>query len=204
MRELVIVIDLPAQPGLVSSDMPNPLVANWRMVACRGGLAILFGLSVVCWPRLDLGVLAMLFAAYVFLDGVCTLASVFFRVSARVWEWWPVILEGMVSIGLGILAVVWPFAAARRIGTIVAWGVLTGVLEMILAARLPRELESHWLLAAGGAASLFLAVLVWMLPHAVLGDIAWALGVYALVFGVLVFLAARRLRRAARGAIPAR
>jgi len=27
--------------------MPNPLVRNWRMVACRGGLAVLFGLAAL-------------------------------------------------------------------------------------------------------------------------------------------------------------
>jgi uncharacterized membrane protein HdeD (DUF308 family) len=60
---------------------------------------------------------------------------------------------------------------------------------------LPRELAAHWFMAMGGIASLFLAVLVLVLPHAVTSDVAWALGAYALVFGVLASLAALRLRR---------
>lgn len=168
------------------------------MVACRGGLAIVFGLSVLLWPNLNPGVLVTLFAAYAFLDGVYTLASVFLRARTHPLEWWPVALEGAVGVGLGVLAIVWPFVSHRMIEMIAFWGIVTGVLEVILASRLPRELESHWLLAMGGVASLFLAVLVLLLPHAVASEVAWALGIYALVFGVLVFLAALRLRRRAR------
>ncbi len=169
------------------------------MVACRGGLAILFGLFILLWPGLRLNVLVILFAAYAFLDGVYTLASVFLRVSTHPLEWWPVALEGAVGVGLGVLAVVWPFVPYRMIWMIAFWGIVTGILEIILALRLPRDLESHWLLATGGLASLFLAVLVLILPHAVAEQVVWALGAYALVFGVLVSLAALRLRRRATG-----
>jgi uncharacterized membrane protein HdeD (DUF308 family) len=170
------------------------------MVACRGGLAILFGLSILFWPRLGLGVLVTLFAAYVFLDGLYTLASVFFRVRTHPLEWWPVALEGAVGIGLGVLAIVWPFVSYRMIWMIAFWGIVTGVLEVLWASRLPRELESHWLLGMGGVASLFLAVLILILPHTVATEVSWALGAYALAFGVLVSLAALRLRRRARAA----
>jgi uncharacterized membrane protein HdeD (DUF308 family) len=180
--------------------MVNPLVRNWRMVACRGGLAILFGLSVLLWPGLNLGVLVILFAAYAFLDGVYTLASVFLRARTHTPEWWPVALEGAVGVGLGVLAIAWPFVSYRMIWMIAFWGIVTGILEVLRASRLPRELESHWLLGMGGVASLFLAVLILILPHAVASEVSWALGVYALVFGVLVSLAALRLRRRARAA----
>jgi uncharacterized membrane protein HdeD (DUF308 family) len=165
------------------------------MVACRGGLAILFGLSVLLWPNLKLNVLVTLFAAYAFLDGVYTLASVFLRVSPHSLEWWPVALEGAVGVALGVLVIVWPFVSHRMTHTIAFWGIVTGVLEVVVAWRLPRELAAHWFMAMGGIASLFLAVLVLILPHAVTSDVAWALGAYALVFGVLASLAALRLRR---------
>ena len=171
------------------------------MVACRGGLAILFGLAVLAWPNLDLGVLVTLFGAYAFLDGVYTLASVFRRASSHPLPvWWPVALEGAVGVVLGVLAVVWPWVSHRASHMIALWGIVSGVLEIILAVRLPRELASHWLFGWGGIASLFLAVLVLVLPHAVASGVVWALGAYALVFGVLVSLVALRLRRYGRTA----
>jgi uncharacterized membrane protein HdeD (DUF308 family) len=180
--------------------MSNPLVRNWRMVACRGGLAILLGLSVLLWPGLRLDMLVTLFAAYAMLDGAYTLASVFFRAGRHPFEWWPVALEGAVGVGLGALALAWPFVPYAVIGMIAFWGIVTGVLEVILASRLPRDLESHWLLGMGGVASVFLAVLVLLLPHAVASEVARVLGVYALVFGTLISLAALRLKRRAHAA----
>ena len=174
------------------------------MVAYRGGLAILFGLSVLLWARQHLDELVILFAAYALLDGVYTLASVLFRARGHPIEWWPVAVEGAVGVGLGILAVVWPFVPYRMIWLIAFWGIVTGILEVVLASRLPRDLESHWFLAMGGVASLFLAVLVLILPHAVATtEVAWALGAYALVFGVFTSLAALRLRRRAQAPEPA-
>src|SRR5262245_43472978 len=175
--------------------MANPLVQNWVMVACRGGLAILFGLAILIWRGVDFNQFVFLFGAYAVLDGVYTLASVLRRSSGHPLEWWPVALEGAVSVVLGGLAIVWPWVSERALGAIAFWGIATGVLEIILAVRLPRSLASHWFLAWGGIASLFLAVMILVLPHAVVQDATRALGVYALVFGVLVSLVALRLRR---------
>ena len=168
------------------------------MLSCRGGLALVFGLAILLRQQPALGELVILFAAYAFLDGVCALAWALRATTARL-EWWPVALEGAVSVMLGILALAWPFISHRMIGAIAGWGIVTGVLEILVAVRLPRELASHWLLGMGGVASVFLGVLVWMLPHADTTAMARAIGLYALIFGVLVSLAAIRLRQRARG-----
>ena len=180
--------------------MENPLVKNWVMVACRGALAILFGLAILLWRTVTLNELVTLFGAYAFLDGVYTLLSVLRRSSGHPLEWWPVATEGVVGVVLGALAIVWPWVSHQFIETVAVWGIVTGILEIILAWRIPRDLASHWFLAWGGIASLFLAVMVYVLPHAVVQEVVWSLGVYALVFGVLVSLVALRLRRRSRAA----
>ncbi|HXJ82863.1 MAG TPA: DUF308 domain-containing protein [Candidatus Methylomirabilis sp.] len=176
--------------------MANPLVRNWPMLAARGGLALAFGLTVLT-RRPTLGGLVILFAVYALLDGACALAWALHAAVARL-EWWPVALEGVVSVALGTLALVWPFVPHRMITAIAFWGVVTGILEITVAVRLPRELASHWLLGAGGVASVFLGLLVGMLPYAATTVVLTAIGVYALAFGILVSLAALRLRRLAR------
>jgi uncharacterized membrane protein HdeD (DUF308 family) len=81
---------------------------------------------------------------------------------------------------------------------IAVWGLLTGVLELVAAARLPRRGAGCWLLLTGGMFSLFLAVLILLLPHAVEPSVASVVGVYALCFGALLVAAAISLRRALR------
>jgi len=52
----------------------------------------------------------------------------------------------------------------------------------------------HWALAAAGAWSIFLAVLISRLPHAVTDSLVNIVGVYALTFGLLVSTAAILIR----------
>jgi hypothetical protein len=66
--------------------------------------------------------------------------------------------------------------------------------------RLPRGLAGHWFLAAGGAWSIFLAVLILSLPYALTDEVVKAIGVYALFFGGLVSVAASEFRNVVRPA----
>ena len=172
------------------------LVRNWWMMAVRGTLAVLFGLAIFGWSGGMLSLLLVLFGGYAILDGIWALASSI-RLSERRLEGWPVLLEGAVSLGLGVLALVSPMVSHRLIDVIAGWGFAIGVLEIVAAARLPRALSGHWLLGIGGVSSVFLAVLIILLPHADRGAIVYLIGAYALVFGCAVTLAAFRFRRGA-------
>src|SRR5215213_10740182 len=51
----------------------NTFAANWRALALRGLVALLFGLVVLFWPGLVFAVLALLFGIYAVVDGAITL-----------------------------------------------------------------------------------------------------------------------------------
>jgi uncharacterized membrane protein HdeD (DUF308 family) len=163
---------------------------NWWMIAARGVLAILFGVIVLLWPALPFNLLIATFGVYAVLDGAWAVASALW-VSRMSVATWPVLFEGAVSLGVGSLALGWPLVPRDAV-----WGLLTGVLELVAAARLPRRGAGYWLLLTGGMFSLFLAVLILMLPHAVEPSVAWAVGVYALCFGALLTATAISLRKA--------
>ena len=164
-------------------------------MAIRGGLAMLFGLAVLLWPDIGLGGLVTLFAAYAVVDGSVAVGSGVLA-SRRQREGWPVVLEGVLSIALGVVALMFPWEAGRFVHVIAAWGLLIGLVEIFAALRAPRGVPRHWSLAAAGAWSLFLSLLVVGLPHAVTNNLVDAIGVYALGFGVLVSLAAFKVRSA--------
>jgi uncharacterized membrane protein HdeD (DUF308 family) len=187
------------------SDRPDTHVLlatlgrNWWMVGARGALAILFGVLLLLRPDVPLNVVVALFGIYAALDGAWAIASALW-VTRRSLAGWPVWLEGAVSLGVGVLALGWPLVSRQLVGAIAVWGLLTGVLEIVAAARLPREGAGYWLLATGGVFSLFLAALILLLPHASQPYIVCALGVYALVFGGALVATAASLRKA----LPAR
>ena len=173
----------------------EPLVRNWWMMAGRGVLAVLFGAALQLWRAPVFDAVTLSFGTYAIADGFLAIASAL-RTARPPMRGWPIALEGLVSVGLGGLALAWPFVPRRVVVVLAAWGLLTGILEIIAALRLPRQLAAHWFLGTGGASSIFLAVVVLALGHAASDRFANVLGAYAIVFGVVVFLASLRFRRA--------
>ncbi|HEU4367503.1 MAG TPA: DUF308 domain-containing protein [Methylomirabilota bacterium] len=174
------------------------LVRNWWMMAVRGGLAILFGLSVLLWPNITLSVVVLLFGVYAVIDGAWTVAAGA-RASARLFDAWPVVLEGVVSVVLGALALGWPLRAGQFVYVLAGWGLATGVLELLAAIDLPREGAAHWLLATAGLSSLFLAGLILLVRRADADFIVRVIAVYAQVFGIALLAAAICFPREAAG-----
>ncbi len=173
----------------------EPLVKNWWMMAGRGVLAMLFGAAIALWRVPVFDAVVVSFGAYAILDGLLAISSALR--AARSWTaGWPIALEGVISAVLGTAALNFPLFPDRVIDVLIVWSLLTGILEIVAAVRLPRELAGHWLVGTGGASSIFLGVLVLALPHALSDRIALALAAYALVFGIVILLASVRFRLA--------
>jgi uncharacterized membrane protein HdeD (DUF308 family) len=169
----------------------------WWILAIRGLLAVLFGLAAFVWPGLTLLVLVLLFGAYALVDGV--IAVIVSLQERRIFaRWWVLLLEGLVGIAAGVLTFVWPgITALALLYVIAAWAIVTGILEIVTAfsARLPLAIE--WTLALAGLLSVALGVLLAILPGPGLLGLVWLIGIYAIVFGVLLFVRAFQFRTAA-------
>src|SRR5215216_793803 len=81
----------------------NTLAANWRVLALRGLVALLFGLVVLFWPGLVFAVLALLFGIYAVIDGAITFVPAL-RSSDRGARRWLPLTEGPVGIIAGLVA----------------------------------------------------------------------------------------------------
>ena len=175
----------------------QPLVKNWWMMAGRGVLAVLFGAAIALWRIPVFHAVVVSFGTYAIADGILAIASALR--AARPRTGWPIALEGIISVCFGVMAFDWAprFLPGGAIGVLVAWGVLTGICEIVAAVGLPRKLAAHWFVGTGGAFSIFLALLVLGLPHAGSDRVALALAVYAIVFGIVILFASLRFRRAA-------
>lgn len=170
------------------------LARNWWALVIRGVAAILFGILAFVWPGLTVLALVILFAAYAAIDGIFALVAAWRAVEGRR-QWWPLALEGVAGIGVAVLTVVWPDATAfALLFLIAAWALVTGVLEIVTAIRLRKVIEGEWLLALVGVASIVFAALIVIFPGAGAVGIVWAIGVYAVVFGILLISLGLRLR----------
>jgi uncharacterized membrane protein HdeD (DUF308 family) len=171
------------------------LTKNWWLVTLRGVLAILFGLAAFLIPGLAWLSLILLFGLYAMMDGVFAMLSglISSKYSPR---WWVFLLEGIVSVAAGVIAVLRPdLASTVLVLLIAAWAILTGVFEIAAAIRLRREISNEWMLGFGGFVSIVLGVLLFFQPAAGGLIITLMLGAYALIFGVLLVVLGFRLRK---------
>jgi len=167
---------------------------NWRAVALRGLVAVLFGLVVLFWPGLILAVLSLFFGIYALVDGGVVLVPAL-RSSDRGPRRWLPLAEGTVGVIAGLVALLWPgMTTSGLLYVIVGWAVATGILKIITAIMLRSEVENGWLLAGGGALSVLFGVILAALVGSDLPSLAPFIGVFALVVGLALIVFAFRIR----------
>ena len=166
------------------------------VLAIRGVLAIAFGVIALVWPGVTLLALALLFAAYALVDGVGMLAGGLGAERDR-GRRWTYVVAGVLGIVAGLLAALLPGLTALLLVILAGcWAVVTGVLEIAAAFRLRHLGTSAWLTGLVGVVSVLAGVLILARPGVGALALATVLGIYALVAGVGLLVAAWRTRRA--------
>ena len=72
--------------------------------------------------------------------------------------------------------------------------MVTGILEIIAAIKLRKEISNEWLLVLASVASLAFGIVLLLQPAARALVLIWWVGAYALLFGILLVVLAFRMR----------
>jgi uncharacterized membrane protein HdeD (DUF308 family) len=164
----------------------------WWVLVVRGIAAIVFGIVALVSPGATLIVLIAVFAAYAVVDGIAALIGAVQAAEAHR-RWWPLLLEGVVSIIAGIIAIRWPGMTAIVLLLVIgAWAIITGVLKIAAGLRF-----GAWALTVAGVLSVIFGVILFVAPGAGLLSLLWLIGTYALIFGILMLIHGISLRASA-------
>jgi uncharacterized membrane protein HdeD (DUF308 family) len=183
-------------------DFVYVFARNWWSIALRGVVAILLGLLTLFWPGITLRALVLLFGAYALIDGIVSIIGAWRAAEARD-RWGMLLLEGLAGIAAAAITIMFPaITAVALVYLIAAWALITGVLEVAAAVRLRQYISHEWLLALSGIVSILFGILLFVAPIAGAFVIALWIGIYALVFGVVLIALAFRLRSWGRTTTP--
>jgi len=168
---------------------------KWWVWLIRGLAGILFGITAFLWPNLTLRALVFLVGIYLIVDGTLNLiASISHQKEVK--YWWIVFLEGLISVLAGVMAFIWPQLTALVLLYLIAfWAFLTGIIEVVQAVRLRKQITGEWFLIMGGIFSILFGILLLIRPGAGILAVVWILAIYAIVFGILLVNLAFRVKK---------
>jgi uncharacterized membrane protein HdeD (DUF308 family) len=177
----------------VEARLAAALSRGWWLLLLRGIAAIVFGFLTWFQPGISLAALILLFAAYSMADGIFAL---WLALGGHAHDHRGVlVLEGLLGIGVAIMTFIAPGVTALAILFYIAiWSIATGVLRIVAAIALRKEIEGEWLLILSGLASVGFGVLLMAMPGAGALALLWVIAAYAIMFGVLLVTLAFRAR----------
>lgn len=167
---------------------------NWWLILIRGICAIVFGISTLLWPGLSLITLVLFYGVFALVDGILAISAAIVG-GALVDRWW-LALVGLVGVAAGLLTLTWPgLTGLVLLYFIGGWAIAAGVLQIVGAIRLRKEIENEWLLIASGVLSVLFGVLILFHPGAGALGLALLIAWFAILYGVLLSGFALRLRK---------
>lgn len=179
----------------IDSNLARQLGSNWGWILFRGIAGIVFGVLALLLPWITALTLVALFGAYALVDGIFAIISIFTgrRVGA---PWWALLIEGLLGIVAGLLALLLPIEAWITLaGFMGGWLIAGGLVEIFTAVRLMHDIDNEWWLILSGALSIIAGVLLFVRPFAGGVAVVYVLGIYAILFGVMLTAFALRVRK---------
>lgn len=174
--------------------MRSMLSRNWGWITVRGVIAVLFGLFALFNPAITLAVLILWFGVFVLVDGIFIIVS---AIANRRGEphWVALIFGGILSIAIGLFTILMPGITAVVLLTIIAaWAILIGIIEIVAAIRLRKEISGEWMFILAGVLAIAFGVVLVMNPGVgALAVVLW-IGAYAVISGILLIGLSLRLR----------
>ena len=185
-------------PTFAEQNLAAALGRNWWLLLLRGLVAIVFALLTWAQPGVSLAALVLVFGIYVLADGLLGVwSAIAKRRDNR--HWWLLLLWGLVGIVVGVMTFIMPgITGLVLLMYVAAWAVITGVLQIVAAIRLRKEIKGEWLMILSGLVSVAFGVLLFLQPGAGALAVAWIIAAYAFIFGVLMVLLAFKVRKLGR------
>src|SRR5260370_40634650 len=105
---------------------------EWRFLF-RGTAALAFGVLTLLQPGATLVVSMAFIIAYALVDGVVALVYAF-RLRRMFDRWWMLLIQGVISIAFGVLAILQPgLSVAYIVVSVALWMLFAGIAQLLLA-----------------------------------------------------------------------
>ncbi|MGD9531600.1 HdeD family acid-resistance protein [Pseudonocardia sp.] len=187
----------PASGGRdVADTMASVGGSKWWWVA-YGVLTVIAGILAVFWPAVTAVVLAVVFGIQLFILGIFRIVAAFAVPDTSTSTKIIGVLIGILAIIAGVICLRSPVGTAVILAIVVgAFWLVTGVMELIAGIAGRGERSRTWAIVSG-IIGIIAGIIVLANPVISAVTLAWVLGLFLIVHGVIAIVSAFSDRRAA-------
>jgi uncharacterized membrane protein HdeD (DUF308 family) len=170
------------------------LTERWWVVLIRGLLILAAGIGTLVYPGLTLLMLIIFIGVSALLDGLtCVFMGIGGGGQGR--PWWEMILLGLVGVGFGIATLAWPgLTEILLLSLIAGWAIARGIMEIVVAIRLRKVIDSEWTMGLSGLLSIGFGALLIARPGAGALAMTMVIGIFMIIIGTAAIALSFRLR----------
>jgi uncharacterized membrane protein HdeD (DUF308 family) len=170
----------------------------WVNVLLRGLVPIMLGAAMIFMPNKPPMFYTFIFGAYVLIDGILLLIQTFILGKADI-KRWSRILHGTIGVLVGLAVFLVPEISNTRLVTLFSgYEIVTGILQALTALDLRRTSEYADLIALGGVMSIVVGGLLSVQPLDTLSDLVRVIGIFLLIYGMILVALALRFKNVKR------
>lgn len=180
--------------------MKDALKQSWWVLLLRGAVALIFALILLVMPGLTLATGAisfvLLFSIYALVEGISVIVN---SVRRREGQWFLMLLFGIVSILAGLFALGNPMVVGLLTITMMVYivafkAIAGGIIEMVEAWQIRKEIDNEWLLALNGFLSLVFGLILLRRPITGVEVLLLITAFYLLMSGAIQVVLAFKVR----------
>jgi len=167
---------------------------HWWAIFIRGIVAILFGILLLTATGFTMRILIIFLGLYFLIDGILAIIASGVAASKHK-SWWLLLLEGLVSLGIGIFVLVLPSLTLLVLLYLIAiWAIITGIFEFVASIVSSWAASGKIFLGIVGVLSVILGLVIILYPTLSLIAITWLVAIYAFVIGLSLIFFSFKLR----------
>lgn len=169
----------------------------WWVMLIRGIFAVIFGLIALFAPALALTTLVLVFGIYALVDGIGSIGYALMNRQRQ--RWWLGLITGIISVLAGIVAFLLPILTGLTLLLVIGfWAIFIGIAQIVAAIQLRKEIEGEFWLGLAGLMAILFGGYIIIAPAGGALALAWAIGLFAILYGGTLIALSLRLRSIGR------
>ncbi len=180
---------------MLTDTIRQTIHRGWWSLVIRGLLALAIGILIFVKPFDSIAAFALVIAIWALFSGITEIVYSF-ELKPVLSSWWLLFLAGLISAAFGVAALYYypGLSLAFAITWVSFWLGLSGIFGIAVSLQQKKAGMPWGWVFAWGIVCLGASIAAWLSPPATLGAIMGLIAGFAIVSGVVLLVAAFRLR----------